>query len=278
MSKNKNLHDIVYCEDGTMSIGNYENIQETGDKDNSGHKLYSASCKTCGVIIVKKLADIRRMSLKCTHAVQRGETRRTYIYGIGLNDMPRGWITENNLNERIYSTWKHMLLRTTPKFWEECPTYTGTTVCDEWRYLSVFVEDIKTLDGYSFWINNPNCGVMLDKDTKVLGNKHYSKNTCCFLSHTDSNRDVNRRHPENQLNASRTYGKKYGKSIKAIDILTGECKVFPSQKAASRELQVLASTIWMILSEDEKYSSYKTTKSPDGRQWTFTRYIDDAHN
>jgi hypothetical protein len=42
MSKNKNLHDIIYHEDETMSIGNYDCIMETGDRGKDGHKLYRA--------------------------------------------------------------------------------------------------------------------------------------------------------------------------------------------------------------------------------------------
>ena len=34
-------------------------------------------------------------------------------YGIGYKDMPFGWTAENELNNRIYNTWRHMLLRTT---------------------------------------------------------------------------------------------------------------------------------------------------------------------
>lgn len=50
--------------------------------------------------------------------------------------------------------------------------------------------------------------IMLDKDTLVKGNKLYSKETCCLISHADSNRDVAERHPEilkkhlNQLSQS----------------------------------------------------------------------------
>ena len=59
----------------------------------------------------------------------------------------------------------------------------GVSVVKEWLCFSKFLEDFKTLDGYSHWINGEKCD--LDKDLKqqnVPKNERvYSKNTCCIL-------------------------------------------------------------------------------------------------
>jgi hypothetical protein len=257
-----------------MIIGNYFNIFCTDQKDTYGHKLYSATCKTCGKNIIKNMSDLRRMSLKCTHSTRQNDansTRRTLVYGVGINDMDVGWIGQSETNSRIYYLWKAMLLRTTQKFWDEYPTYEGTTACDEWKYLSIFYTEIQECDGYDFWLNNPRQGIMLDKDTKIEGNKCYNKDSCCFISRADSNRDVHKRHPEVQLNAAKACGAKYGKPIKAIEIATGEIKQFSSRKEAARELGILTSHIWMILSDNPKYVSHKSAKAPDGKCWTFEK-------
>lgn len=263
MSKNKNLHQVFQCDDGTFAVGNYGDVTETGGRDASGHKLYFATCKTCGEVVIKKMSDLRRMSLKCRHKYHG------WIYGVGINDMQTGWMRENELNGRIYDVWRHMLLRTTAEFWVQHPTYIDTTVCDEWIYLSNFVADISLIPGYEFWLNNLNKMIMLDKDTRVSGNKCYSKELCCFISHADSNRDVHRRHPEVMQKANKTYSAKYSVTVKAIEVNTGECLVFESRRAASRALNIAVSDIWMILSTDEKYSSHKSAISPDGKRWTF---------
>ena len=99
------------------------------------------------------------------------------VYGIGYNDMHRGWTEESELNNRIYNTWRHMLLRTTQKWWNKCPSYTETTVSDEWIYLSNFVRDVKELPNYNEWAKNEEV-YFLDKDVLGNGQKHYSKKTC----------------------------------------------------------------------------------------------------
>ena len=245
-------------------IGIYTDIHESGNKANSGHKLYYATCSVCGTVVEKTWPDIKESNKICRHKVLKDNSS-----GYKVNDMPIGWVSASELNTRIYNMWKGMIERTTQKYWDKYPTYEGTTVDESWRYLSNFVNDIKYLKGYDMWEENPHKRMMLDKDTLIEGNKHYSKDTCCFLTHAESNRDVAKRHPEKNKKAGDVVKEKYGKKIKAIDLSTNESIIFDSQKEAARELDILASHIWMILSKDEKYISNKTTKSPDGTKWTF---------
>lgn len=100
-------------------------------------------------------------------------------------------------------------------------------------------------------------GMMLDKDTKVPGNKHYSKDTCCFISHADSNRDVYQRHPDNMQKAHIAMLENQSEAVRLTNIQTGEVKDFPSLKEACRELDLNLRNAWKILSD--KYPECKTT-------------------
>ena len=202
-------------------IGIYTNIYESGNKTKDGHKLYFATCKVCNKTIEKPLADLKRNNTLCYHNKQLIEK---------INDMPAGWTNQSELNLRIYYLWKAMIMRTTQKFWDKYPTYEGTTVDDSWRKLSQFVNDIKDIPGYEEWVTASGKRMMLDKDTLVEGNKHYSKETCCFISHADSNRDVHKRYPENLEKARITFIEHASKPVKIINKITNEEKIFPSLK------------------------------------------------
>ena len=184
------------------------------------------------------------------------------VYGIGYNDMPRGWTAENELNKKIYTKWKHMLLRTTQKWQEKCPVYKGTTVCEEWLFLSNFVEDVKELPNYDKFSTTKEI-YFLDKDVLGNGRKYYSKETCCFLTHADSNRDVINRHPENiekMHKGNKEYTDSYAKPIKATHSKTGEIRYFESMRECARQLNVEQSNVWCCLSNDPKYKSNKRVK------------------
>ena len=104
------------------------------------------------------------------------------IYNKGINDMPKGWRKENDLNGRIYWCWAHMIERCySEKSLEKRPTYNNCYVCDKWLKLSGFIEDIEKIDGYELWINNKD--MALDKDIKNKGvSKCYCLENCIFVS------------------------------------------------------------------------------------------------
>ena len=104
-------------------------------------------------------------------------------YG-GINDMYRGWISENNDNKRIYDTWWSMLRRCyETKYHETHPTYKDCYVCDRWLKLSNFVEDVPKIKNYKLWYNNTEkFKYQLDKDIKSDGkNKCYCLEECQFV-------------------------------------------------------------------------------------------------
>ena len=233
-------------------IGIYTNIHESGRKDRYGNKMYYATCKICGTEVEKKLSNIKRSNKLCRHKV------RLNNLGDHNNDMPTGWINISSLNRKIYDTWRKMLFRTTQICWDKNPTYNGTTVDESWRTLSTFVNDIKFLPGYDKWASAPKRSMMLDKDILIEGNKHYSKDTCCFISALESSIDVNKRHPNNTEKANAAFVEKYSIPVKIINKTTREEKVFASLSEACRVMEWSRGNAYQVLSD--KYPSAHSIK------------------
>lgn len=123
------------------------------------------------------------------------------IYGIGVNDMPKGWRTENELNKRIYIVWYNFIRRCyDEKYQEKFPTYKDCYVCDRWLILSNFVEDIKLIENYELWLNNPNQKISLDKDIKSNGkNKCYCLEQCQFITKSENSKQAVKTRDNNYL-------------------------------------------------------------------------------
>jgi hypothetical protein len=245
--------------DLNQDFGIYTNVHESGHKTNDGHKLYNATCKICGAVVEKMLSDIKRNNTICYH--KKGYIQLTTGK---INDMPEGWMTSSKINQKTYYTWKAMLNRTTEKYWEQYPSYTGTTVDDRWRILSNFVNDIKDLDGYDDWKTSTNRQMMLDKDTIIEGNKHYSKDTCRFITHTESNQDVSRRHPENIRKAQDASKNNSSEPVRFTNTETKTTIDFPSLKEGCRTLKLNVFNAWSVLSD--KYPDRNAIKG-----WTISK-------
>lgn len=109
------------------------------------------------------------------------------VEGIGINDMYRGWRIESKLNEKIYSKWRHMLVRCTKKYQEKHNTYIGVKVCDEWIYLSNFVRDIKKMKGYDYFSTHLDENIHLDKDIlSDNNNKIYCLEQCVLVKASEN--------------------------------------------------------------------------------------------
>lgn len=110
------------------------------------------------------------------------------IYGVGINDLPRGWTKADEWNHRVYEVWLHMIQRCyDKKIHEKFPTYKNCYCCERWLTLSNFVEDIKLIDNYELWLNHPNQRISLDKDIKSNGQcKKYSIENCMFVSASEN--------------------------------------------------------------------------------------------
>ena len=104
------------------------------------------------------------------------------IFNIGINDMPRGWRTNSELNQRIYVLWYSMIRRCYSEYaLNYHPSYKKVSVCERWHILSNFVQDIDKIENYQLWKNNK--AYSLDKDVKQknIDNKVYSLDTCIFI-------------------------------------------------------------------------------------------------
>ena len=226
-------------------LGIYTNIRKS-KKAKNRHQLYYADCKICGRTVEKLMYDLRHYNKRCQHNKLCSSTEKISQE-----------IKNDSQYQRIYDMWRHMILRTKKEFWEKYTTYTGTTVSEEWKNFNNFYYDIQELDGYQLWRDNPKKMIMLDKDTKIPGNKLYSKETCCFLTHADSNRDVYKRHPENMKKAKQKAIISCSIPIKAIHTKTGEELFFLSMKAAQKYFKVCRKTIKNCLDNNITIKDWK---------------------
>lgn len=64
--KNKNLHDIIYHNNGTKSVGRFIDVHDSSNYNKSRHKLYFATCSVCGTVVEKTIDELKRSALRCT--------------------------------------------------------------------------------------------------------------------------------------------------------------------------------------------------------------------
>jgi hypothetical protein len=90
------------------------------------------------------------------------------IYNIGIVD-----VDYPVAKCHFYNRWRDMLKRCySQKYLKKQPTYLGSSVCEEWKYLSNF----------KGWMETQNWkGKHLDKDILFPNNKIYSPETCIFI-------------------------------------------------------------------------------------------------
>ena len=100
------------------------------------------------------------------------------VHGVGFNDADYAVTPLGTDGKRVlcpfYLRWKSMLQRCRdPKWHAKNLTYLGTTVCEEWHSFMAFRSWMMEQD----WE-----GKQLDKDIRQPGNKHYSPQTCLFVT------------------------------------------------------------------------------------------------
>ena len=97
---------------------------------------------------------------------------RKPIFGLGLNDLDYDMFSDNRHN--LGQVWRDVIKRVASKnFHNKRPDYKYCTISDEWVYASNFVKWAESQD-----YKNKS----IDKDIILIGNKHYSKENCCFVS------------------------------------------------------------------------------------------------
>lgn len=109
--------------------------------------------------------------------------------------------------------------------------YSEVEVCDRWKHFSNFLEDIKELEGYDLYVENPH-KYSLDKD--IIGNgKLYSKDTCMFVTQ------------QQQME------KAVGRSVISISP-TGELEEHRTINEACRKLGVQNANVYKVLNGERK--------------------------
>lgn len=109
------------------------------------------------------------------------------VLGVGI----LGYIEhiEGNLRDmKEYRLWEGIIHRCYQDDYEfKNRSYEEATICERWKRFDYFLEDIIHIEGYDLWkkfhAENPNTKNIyeFDKDTKILGNKTYSPETCRFI-------------------------------------------------------------------------------------------------
>lgn len=183
------------------------------------------------------------------------------VYGIGVNDMPKGWKRKTKLNNRIYDLWHDMIRRcVTHESYKDC------YVCDRWLILSNFVEDISKIENYELWLNNNSKRISLDKDIKSNGkNKCYCLEQCLFISQSENTTQSNK-----TMNYDFTQKEEYRQKMNPKKIIQYDndmniVAVYDGIRKASRETGINRASISsccifheMNCDENKWYEKYKT--------------------
>lgn len=179
------------------------------------------------------------------------------VHNVGINDMGRGWRTQNELNERIYRTWSSMLQRCYSKeYQKKYPTYKGCFVCEKWLKLSGFVEDVCKIDNYELWLKNPNKRISLDKDIKSNNkNKCYCLQQCKFVSNED-----NIKQSRETTNYSFMKGENNFWYNKKRNDLVQNNKLLKSKKVSQYDLNGNLIRIWNSMSEVKRELNFDQGK------------------
>lgn len=172
-----------------------------------------------------------------------------------------GGIADISCDKRIYNLWYQMLRRCYDAEQHKRTrgsSYSDCEVSDRWMILSHFERDIKHLKGYKNWISGR--GYCLDKDTKIAGNKVYSRETCCFIPIEENIRDISRRNPNITKAANESHKVKYA-LFKDEEVL-----IFDSEKEACKYLGVVKCSVASCYRKGYRCKGYRIAKMDGGEK------------
>lgn len=115
--------------------------------------------------------------------IRAGKVRDFYepsIYGVGYY----GEFTKVAYWKQAKQLWQNMLKRCYCEK-DERGYFGEVDVCPRWHCFSNFLIDLPKLENFENWLKGQETGSTkynLDKDTLVDGCKHYSKETCRFIT------------------------------------------------------------------------------------------------
>lgn len=155
-----------------MEIITYEEALERGLE-----KFYTGKpCKWGHVS--ERLVEPQRTCIDCANGVEKKlhpREVRTYMKQYNIdNDIG----ASKDEIRACANAYKRMLERASEKYWVKVPSYSGTTVCQEWKD--------KPESFFLWWLDNYNdLSDQVDKDIlkRHTGEKHYSPANCMLVPH-----------------------------------------------------------------------------------------------
>ena len=210
-----------------------------------------------------EFCDEYKVKIYTTYGVcKNGSIKNPYhksICGVAcvglMSDGSKPKTRENGKDSREYKVWYDMVKRCySSKYHEKNPSYKDCEVCQRWLVFANFLEDIKSIEGYELWRDNPNQRIALDKDIKSSDSKVYCLENCCFVTQSENSKERYER-------CGNSFGVQPTK-VYGVNVKTGECtKVFNSINEASRELDIHISNISHCL------NNYYGCKTVGGYKW-----------
>lgn len=112
-------------------------------------------------------------------------------YGKRIDGTIPSCVNNEGTLSREYIHWSGMIHRCfNKKIHENRPTYADCTIDEKLLEFAYFLDHVHEIENYEEWKKCPNEKWHLDKDSKYLGNKHYSINNCTFLKIGDNSKEV----------------------------------------------------------------------------------------
>lgn len=137
----------------------------------------------CKDIIVEFQDEYRFRTHTRYNYFKNGTVRNNYykdVLGVGITGNKPKYI--NNKLNKEYKTWFDMLQRCyDSRFQTKHPTYKECKCYKEWLLYDKFYEWLHSQENFKNWIEEDRSA--LDKDILVKGNKIYSPETCCLVTH-----------------------------------------------------------------------------------------------
>lgn len=182
---------------GCEIIEKYKIIGETF-KNNLGLEFVVEGCESVTANSIKLYRVRFIKSGFVAHNISSGHIRKgevkdyfsPSVFGVGCLGYASGYAKRHE-SRRIYYTWRNMIRRCYDKTNKAYKWYgeKGITVCERWKRLDYFIEDIVKIPGYNAVKFEQN-EIELDKDIIGHNRNVYSPETCCFVPHAENNREA----------------------------------------------------------------------------------------
>lgn len=119
-----------------------------------------------GYYVTTQMSNVRKGTVKNPFS------KSARFHGFGVTDVPAMVSGSRNKYARL---WESMITRVLSG---RDKAYSNVEIQEDWALLSNFLRDISEFKGYDKVLSDK---WVLDKDILSLGNKIYSKDTCCFV-------------------------------------------------------------------------------------------------